>query len=55
MEKFKWKFDETVIDMESGTRPVYCASANDGNSTSNNLFNMEWSMDNFDFYIKNAN
>ena len=55
MDKFKWKLDETIIDLQSGARPVYSASANDGNSTSNNIFNMEWAMDNFDFFIKNAN
>lgn len=52
---FKWKFDETLKDLESGARPVYCASANDGDSMSNHLFNMDWALENFKFFIKNAN
>lgn len=54
-EKFKWKFDETIIDMRSGARPVYCASANDPSSLTDHIFNLDWAIDNFDYYIKNAN
>ena len=53
--KFKWKFDETLKDMKSGARPVYCASSNDGDSMSNHIFNLEWALENFRFFIKNAN
>ncbi len=52
---FKWKFDETIIDLKSGARPVYCASANDGTSWLNHIFNSDWAMENFNYYINNAN
>ncbi|NPV91612.1 MAG: glycosyltransferase [Firmicutes bacterium] len=54
-KKFRWKFEETLKDLKSGARPVYCASSNDGYSLSNHIFNMEWAVENFNFYIKNAN
>ncbi len=52
---FKWKFEETIVDMKSGARPVYCASANDGPSLTNHIFNSEWAMENIHYYINNAN
>lgn len=52
---FKWKFEETVNDLKSGARPVYCASANDGTSMMDHIFNSEWAMENFHYYINNAN
>lgn len=52
---FRWKFDETLKDLESGARPVYCASANDQSSLSDHVFNMEWALENFNYYAKNAN
>ncbi len=55
MKKFKWKFDETIRDMRSGKRPVFCASSLDGASMENHKFTMEWALDNFKFYIDNAN
>jgi len=54
-KKFRWKFEETLKDLKSGARPVYCASSNDAGSMSNNVFNMEWAVENFKYYIKNAN
>lgn len=54
-EKFKWKFEETIIDMKSGARPVYCASSNDASSLTSHLFNMPWALENFDFFIHKAN
>ncbi len=54
-KSFKWKFDETIVDLKSGARPVYCASANDVISITNHLFNNEWAMENFHYYINNAN
>lgn len=54
-EKFRWKFIETLRDLKSGARPAYCASANDADSISNHLFNMEWALENFKYFIKNAN
>ncbi len=52
---YRWKLDETITDLKSGARPVYCASANDGTSTSTHVFNYEWAMENFNYYINNAN
>ncbi|MCC5437584.1 glycosyltransferase family 2 protein [Clostridium botulinum] len=54
-KKFKWKFDETIKDMKSGARPVYCASILDANSTWNHIFNKEWALENFKFFNDNAN
>lgn len=54
-KSFQWKFDETVIDLKSGARPVYCASANDGVSMTEHIFNNEWAIENFHYYINNAN
>jgi len=55
IKKFKWKFDETIKDMEHGARPVYCASALDAESLSSHIFNMDWALENFKFYVDNAN
>ena len=52
---FKWKFDETLIDLSSGARPVYCASANDVASTMDHIYNNEWAMENFNYFVNNAN
>jgi hypothetical protein len=53
--KFKWKFDETIIDMKSGARSVYCASSNDPNSLTDHIFNSDWALENLNYYIENAN
>ncbi len=55
LQKFKWKFEETMRDMKSGARPVYCASLLDGASINGHIYNMDWALDNFLFFIKNAN
>jgi glycosyltransferase involved in cell wall biosynthesis len=54
-KNFKWKFDETLKDLKSGARPVYCASSNDLDSLSNHVFNKEWAQENFRYFIKNSN
>jgi len=54
-ESFKWKMDETVKDMQSKTRPVYCASLYDYESMSNRIFNMDWAIENIKFFVDNAN
>ncbi|MFU0828333.1 MAG: Glycosyl transferase, group 2 family [Lachnoclostridium sp.] len=54
-ESFRWKFDETIIDLKSGARPVYCPSANDSTSLLDHVYNKEWAMENFHYYINNAN
>jgi hypothetical protein len=55
MKKYRWKFDETVRDMQSGARTVYCASLLDGASVREHLYNMDWALDNFWYFIENAN
>jgi hypothetical protein len=55
LKKNKWRFEETVRDMESGARPVYCASLLDASSTRNHIYNKEWAMDNLVYFIRNAN
>ncbi|MEL7565485.1 MAG: glycosyltransferase [Dehalobacterium sp.] len=54
-KKFNWKFKESFKDMKAGTRSVFCASALDENSMKNHPFNMKWALENFRFYIDNAN
>ncbi|NLP44616.1 MAG: glycosyltransferase [Peptococcaceae bacterium] len=54
-QKFGWKFEETIKDMESGARPVYCASLLDAESLSNRIFNLDWAVENLQFYVENAN
>ncbi|ATW26959.1 glycosyltransferase [Candidatus Formimonas warabiya] len=55
VKKFNWKLIETFKDMKTGARPVYCASALDGNALANHIFNLNWALENFRFYIDNAN
>jgi glycosyltransferase involved in cell wall biosynthesis len=55
LQKNKWKFDETMRDMQSGARPVYCASLLDGASVKGRVYNKDWAMDNMVYFIRNAN
>ncbi len=55
LQKNKWKFEETMRDMKSGARPVYCAALVDGLSTQEHIYNMDWALDNFVQFIQNAN
>lgn len=55
IKKYHWKFDEILKDIQSGVRSAYCASALDAASMSNHIFNMDWALENFRFYIDNAN
>lgn len=54
-KKYHWKFVETKKDMESGARPVYCASALNAESMEKHIFNLDWALENHRFYIENAN
>lgn len=51
----RWKWEETMRDMASGARPVYCASLLDQDSMQQHLYNMDWALENFLYYIRNAN
>jgi glycosyltransferase involved in cell wall biosynthesis len=55
LEQFRWKFEETVRDMESGARPVYCASILDSSSVDHHIYNKDWALDNFMYFVRNAN
>lgn len=55
LQKNKWKFEETMRDMKSGARPAYCASLLDATSTKEHIYNMDWAMENFYYFIRNAN
>ncbi len=52
--RYRWKLDETVKDMLSGARPVYCASLLDVRSISNNTINMDWALENIKFFVENT-
>nr|WP_242822993.1 glycosyltransferase [Syntrophobotulus glycolicus] len=54
-DKFWWKFKETVTDMQSGARPIYCASLLGYKINSDQIFNFNWATENIQFYINNAN
>ncbi|SHH59251.1 Glycosyl transferase family 2 [Sporobacter termitidis DSM 10068] len=55
LQKNKWKFEETVRDLQSGARPVYCASLVDVSSSKDHVYNKDWAMGNIVYFIKNAN
>lgn len=55
MQKNRWRFEETVRDMQSGARPAYCASLLDAVSANNHIYNRDWAMSNLMYYVKNAN
>jgi len=55
LQKNKWRFEETMRDMKSGARPAYCASLLDGISTQDHIYNTDWAMDNFLYFIQNVN
>jgi hypothetical protein len=50
-----WKYEKCKEEMEEGRRTVYRASIHDPESMRNHLYNMEWALGNFDFYINNSN
>jgi len=53
-EKFKWKFDEIIRDMESGARDAYCSTAL-CEVSEGRILNLEWALQNYRYYIANAN
>lgn len=52
---FRWKLDETIIDLKSGARPVFCASSSDEASLTDNIYSRDWAVGNFVFFAENAN
>lgn len=55
VNKFKWKYLETFKELEEGKRTAYCASIFDPKSTDGHLYHRDWALENFSFYIENAN
>jgi glycosyltransferase involved in cell wall biosynthesis len=54
LRAFEWKFEETARDLSSGTRPVYCTSLFE-QSYKDHVYNMDWSLENFLYFLKYAN
>ncbi|KUO66292.1 MAG: glycosyl transferase [Gracilibacter sp. BRH_c7a] len=54
-ENFKWKYLEYFNELSQGKRTVYCSSIHDKDSYKNHLYHMDWALENFNFYVDNAN
>ncbi len=55
LQENKWRFEETIRDLKSGARPVFCASILDAASTKKHVYNRDWAMANIVYFIRNAN
>ncbi len=53
--KFKWKYLETFKELEEGKRTAYCASSFDQLSMKEHVYNHDWALENFQYYIDNSN
>lgn len=53
--RFQWKYQRLLDELESGRRPVYCASIHDPESMKAAGYNRHSSEENFRYYIDNAN
>lgn len=54
-ETFRWKYLGYFNELYSGIRTAYCASIHDPSSYANHFYHMDWALENFNFYVKNAN
>ncbi|WP_242941146.1 hypothetical protein [Sporobacter termitidis] len=54
-ETFRWKYLSYFNELNEGKRTVYCASIHDPESYKSHFYHMDWALENFDFYVKNAN
>lgn len=50
-----WKYYECFKELSQGQRTVYCASIHDPESYKNHLYHMDWALENFNYYVNNAN
>ncbi|MCT4545235.1 MAG: glycosyltransferase [Vallitalea sp.] len=50
-----YKISKYIEEIESKKRTVYCASIHDNDSLKDHYYNKEWAMENFQFFIDNAN
>ena len=53
--KYGWKYQQYVKEINEGGRTVYCASVHDGKSMEKHCYNRHLSEENFKYYIDNAN
>ncbi len=53
-EKNKWKLDEVIRDISNGSRTAYCATTL-SELEEGQILNTEWALQNFRFFIENAN
>lgn len=54
-EKFKWKHQAYFNELQQGKRTVYCASIHDPASMGSHIYNINWALENFSYYVVNAN
>lgn len=50
-----WKYLEYFNELNQGKRTVYCASIHDPESRKAHLYHLDWALENFAFYVANAN
>ncbi|SHI17921.1 Glycosyl transferase family 2 [Sporobacter termitidis DSM 10068] len=50
-----WKYNAYFNELSQGLRTAYCASIHDPASISTHLYHMDWALENFAYYIINAN
>jgi hypothetical protein len=54
-EANRWKYLQYFSELEAGVRTAYCASIHDPASYASHFYHMDWALENFGFYEKNAN
>ncbi|UWG98287.1 glycosyltransferase [Dehalobacter sp. DCM] len=54
-KKFYWKYNETCKDLISGARTPYCTSQFSDDSVSSVPYNLDWAIENLQFYIEKGN
>lgn len=55
VNQFNWKYLAFFEELKAGRRTAYCASIYDPNSMLNHAYNMEWAMENMNYYIQYSN
>ncbi len=54
-QTYRWKYLEYFNELNQGKRTVYCASIHDPASYKTHFYHMDWALENFNFYVTNAN
>ncbi|KUO58946.1 MAG: glycosyl transferase [Gracilibacter sp. BRH_c7a] len=52
---YEWKYLKYFEELSQGKRTVYCASIHDPKSYKDHFYHMDWALENFNFYVNNAN